>query len=313
MLDVTPYMLVEAYTSVYDQEPVNEDYEILAGYLFDEGLAESYDDVDSIIEELDDEELESILDEVWGRGKIDPSYGTFTRDREFNRQEAGQPAMKRTPVQKMEDKLARTKALGNPKNERRIRKIGTALRRAGDELSQGHTQVRLAKERTHRFKQRRERELEAQTKNESFDSYDLVLDYLLDEGYAGTEAGALTIMSNMSEEWVDAILDEAGTIRSVTRNGKTVYKRSRGQDRQELDVAIGKWSKGVSDAYGKRNDPNEAEDSLENARRKSISRLNAKSNSKQSERGLQILSPGGSHYSEVPTDYRARRRRASGR
>lgn len=40
------------------------------------------------------------------------------------------------------------------------------------------------------------------------DHYDYVLNFLLDEGYANTEDGALAIMSNMSEEWIQSILRE---------------------------------------------------------------------------------------------------------
>ena len=42
---------------------------------------------------------------------------------------------------------------------------------------------------------------------ESFDLYDLVLAHLIDEGYAETQEAANAIMANMSEEWVDAIVD----------------------------------------------------------------------------------------------------------
>lgn len=53
--------------------------------------------------------------------------------------------------------------------------------------------------------------------SEDVDTYDVVLDYLLDEGYADTEEAALVIMSNMSEAWVDNIIDEAAkTVMSVT-------------------------------------------------------------------------------------------------
>jgi len=39
--------------------------------------------------------------------------------------------------------------------------------------------------------------------------YDLVLDYLLDEGYADTQENAISMMSAMSEDWVDSIISEA--------------------------------------------------------------------------------------------------------
>lgn len=47
---------------------------------------------------------------------------------------------------------------------------------------------------------------------ESYDAYDDVLNYLLDEGYAETVEDATTIMANMSEEWRDEILDEANRV-----------------------------------------------------------------------------------------------------
>jgi hypothetical protein len=45
---------------------------------------------------------------------------------------------------------------------------------------------------------------------ETVDLYDVVLEHLLDEGFADTEEAATVIMANMSEEWREEILDEAG-------------------------------------------------------------------------------------------------------
>jgi hypothetical protein len=39
------------------------------------------------------------------------------------------------------------------------------------------------------------------------EQYNLVLSYLLDEGYADTQESALVIMSNMSEEWIESIVE----------------------------------------------------------------------------------------------------------
>lgn len=44
--------------------------------------------------------------------------------------------------------------------------------------------------------------------NEEVDVYDLVLDYLLDEGFCDDVESAEVIMANMSEEWLEEILDE---------------------------------------------------------------------------------------------------------
>ena len=42
------------------------------------------------------------------------------------------------------------------------------------------------------------------------DLFDVILEYLLDEGYANTNESALVIMANMSEGWRESILIEAG-------------------------------------------------------------------------------------------------------
>ena len=42
---------------------------------------------------------------------------------------------------------------------------------------------------------------------QSFDVFDVIKGHLLDEGYADTEESALAIMANMSDEWVDSIVE----------------------------------------------------------------------------------------------------------
>ena len=43
---------------------------------------------------------------------------------------------------------------------------------------------------------------------QSFDLFDYMMEYLIDEGYADTNENALVIMANMSEEWRESILTE---------------------------------------------------------------------------------------------------------
>ncbi len=43
--------------------------------------------------------------------------------------------------------------------------------------------------------------------NEEVDLFDTILDYLVSEGYADTNENALVIMSNMSEEWRQSIIE----------------------------------------------------------------------------------------------------------
>ncbi len=47
---------------------------------------------------------------------------------------------------------------------------------------------------------------------QSFDPFDTVRGYLIDEGYADSEEAAFTIMANMSEEWRQSIIDEYSSI-----------------------------------------------------------------------------------------------------
>jgi hypothetical protein len=48
--------------------------------------------------------------------------------------------------------------------------------------------------------------------NEAVDLYDIILSHLLDEGYADTEQAAEAIMVNMSEDWRESIVEDAGIV-----------------------------------------------------------------------------------------------------
>lgn len=84
--------------------------------------------------------------------------------------------------------------------------------------------------------------------------YDLVLDYLLDEGYADTEENAISMMSAMSEDWIDSIVeafvdpenDEAPSGRTPMQNiedksDKVRKKAIKGFEKQMDKEYGGKW------------------------------------------------------------------------
>ena len=52
------------------------------------------------------------------------------------------------------------------------------------------------------------------------DLYDVILEYLLDEGYADTQESALAIMANMSEEWRESILSEEESETPIEKKSK---------------------------------------------------------------------------------------------
>ena len=164
------------------------------------------------------------------------------------------------------------------------------------------------------------------------DMFEQVLEYLVAEGYADTNENAIAIMANMSEEWREEILDEAvrgsersianritgNDIRSVNRGNKPVYKKPKWKDGVENEVSRSQST--VRTQTSNTYDGGRDSDTIE-ANKKSIRRLNAAKNieDKQAdgnhENSIDHSNPskGKSGYMEVPTDHRARRRRASGR
>jgi len=57
-----------------------------------------------------------------------------------------------------------------------------------------------------------------------YDQFDVVLEHLLDEGFADTNESALAIMANMSEEWREEIL-EAGRMHSASDQQASWYSQ----------------------------------------------------------------------------------------
>ena len=163
---------------------------------------------------------------------------------------------------------------------------------------------------------------------QSFDLFDIIKGHLLDEGFADTEEAALAIMTNMSEEWREQILDEAvrgsgrsigdiitgNDIRGVTRGKKPVYKKPKWKDDVEnkVDREVQLRRQGETENTNDRRDRKRIE-----ASKKSIERMNAAKGASGTEHFYDgtpnVEDRGTSHYKKVPTDYRARKRRASGR
>jgi len=155
--------------------------------------------------------------------------------------------------------------------------------------------------------------------NMDFDPFDIVQGYLIDEGYAETEEAAAVIMANMSEDWRDSIveevLDEAsvygarkGTIRSVIAKGGgpgSIKYVASGGDIIAGDRAAQERSAATERKRARKNRANAAR--LQNAHKKSIQQLNAKSGDGDYD------APEGHHYDSTHSNRAARRRRETGR
>ena len=105
----------------------------------------------------------------------------------------------------------------------------------GSQVQQGHIDSRGVKKPIARI-------------NASYepDLFDVILEYLIIEGYADTNENALVIMANMSEEWRDSIVEE-----KIVRSGVSV--NAAGQKipwTHSHNTATGKST--VKDKFGKR-------------------------------------------------------------
>jgi len=160
---------------------------------------------------------------------------------------------------------------------------------------------------------------------QSVDLFDIIKGHLLDEGFADTEEAALAIMTNMSEEWREQILDEAvrgsgrsigdiitgDDIRGVTRGNKPVYKKPKWKD--DVENKVDREVQLLSDRKNKKKSEMAA-GRLTVATKRGIEKATNRSNDGP---GGDEFAPGSAlrrrEEDDQPTDYRARKRRASGR
>ena len=159
---------------------------------------------------------------------------------------------------------------------------------------------------------------------QSFDPFDVVLGHLIDEGYADNEESALQIMTNMSEDWREDILDEQRydpimSVKSPSGEERSkIRKGARGpSDHHEHETTAQTSSRRFSQFL--RGEKKKKEDDMNAGRatvsaRSKIRKLNAAGSGHNSSGELDRSDGMGDRaYKEVDTDYRARKRRASGR
>jgi hypothetical protein len=108
-------------------------YDIVSEYLVSEGFCDSYEDADVIMANMSEEWRESVLDEVTGRGYIEPVTGRHTGSHPAVRtQKPGSPAMGlmgRNPYDKNRTKAKYVQSLpSTPENQRRLRNLNKGER-----------------------------------------------------------------------------------------------------------------------------------------------------------------------------------------
>lgn len=115
-----------------------------------------------------------------------------------------------TVSQRMNREKPYAKRMTGPLARKQGSRVASAVTRTieGPGEPQAVTMPRMGREEEGKKKVKLSREIVRKGKQEeSFDLYDLVFAHLVNEGYAETQEAAIAIMSNMSEAWVDSIVD----------------------------------------------------------------------------------------------------------
>lgn len=201
---------------------------------------------------------EETIDEVTGLGgHVNPRTGNY--DNELNPQlkrspgkAPGPSGMSKTPMEKASEKEKKVRET-DPKRANRIKRGVASMYRPEVKYAQGLAKGRAAGRR------------EMQDSYEQ-DNYDLVLEYLLDEGICESQENAEAMMSHMSQEWIDNIIDEANRgeqhsnltpLQKIRARNKKYFentpeeKQKTTQRRGELSTLRGrKKVKGEKSAFG---------------------------------------------------------------
>lgn len=158
--------------------------------------------------------------------------------------------------------------------------------------------------------------------NEEVDLYDLVLEYLLDEGLCESAENAEIMMAHMSESWIDSIV-EASEIMSITspegkrRKVNRTYPSARANQNRQNSRKLGALQKRQAlnpKAMGTRSARRQADQERDYIERKSIERMNAKPGIDVDDHGNTEHGPDAEyHYNLRRTDRAARRRRELGK
>jgi len=169
------------------------------------------------------------LDEVRGGGRIDP-VSDFPHHSERGSRRPKDAELKMSPLDRAEARANALKKRNDPEATRRANRItsrfvGPTKRGLGRAIDASNT-ARFAEKK---------RLMNAQ---ESYDLFDAILEYLVAEGYADTNAAAIKIMANMSEEWKESIVEVKLDPRGRPASGPmNVYANPKGKpDQAHLDA-----------------------------------------------------------------------------
>lgn len=144
------------------------------------------------------------------------AYRSVYEDREYLSEDVDyelDEGYKKLPLRRMVAQAVRHGVEGNERGAARIA-----------HTAEGHSEKKSREKEMKNWARGRRKQ---EQQNEELDLYDVVLDHLLDEGYCDDVESAEIIMANMSEEWLDGILDEAKVDAGKSDEQKVVARRIR--------------------------------------------------------------------------------------
>jgi hypothetical protein len=240
----------------------NTEYNKLLKYLYFEGYANSYEEADYILEDMSNIERKQLMMEVLDTPQKTQSYaaknaasavGAFVRgdaktlSKRFKGAQRGMKKIENRKSQNEEcelDEATRMRKYFNKKygnkneygeNEAAAKEAITRRKISRNRTPYPHPPIRGSSEHLQFARQK------AKSQNEA---YEILLDYLIDEGYTNTVDGAVTIIENMSENWMESILEEAKTPKSPRNKEKTAQKAQERKERRLRQQYYGKKAVG---------------------------------------------------------------------
>jgi hypothetical protein len=174
--------LQEAYSSIYTPNQISEDFENWVYELVNEGYDLSEYTWDEMVE-IYTEEVEQ-LDEKKGERPRGLPHGPVGR------------GFRKLTLPQREEMMKRAK------------KHTRAAMNSGDEYGNSHSSSAAINSA-----------LDNPRLREGYDAFDYILDHLISEGYADDVDSALVMMSNMSEEWRQSIVEGFPNVPVTNRPG----------------------------------------------------------------------------------------------
>lgn len=236
------------------------EYHQILKYLYFEGYADSYKDAEELVEELTDEEFDSLYEDVFGidEGKVEwdnpkgPLQSGFT-PREKNRakrislgienpHKSSFSGRRFDLTNKDYERYGKLKIAHDAEKDKKVSKnkrhdFGPIFKNSGSGIETTKGQVKrgtgsyknITNNNEKLYKNdERQKVYHQNNLKEPKESYEMIVNYLLDKGYANNVESAEVILENMSEGWkTDVLKSAAKTTGKVAKYGAKKLNQSK--------------------------------------------------------------------------------------